>query len=288
LSLRRAACLGAIFLVAAARHGLAQETPAAAVSSVERDSAPSRLPNFELPYASPRLYGAAARAIYVSDADHKFGDGWDTELMMGENIPVIPFHRTPWSLALHVGFEVIGRFRLTDPQTSFIGSDWSFDVGLVAGLGSWMLAGQLTHYSSHIGDEYLREFTDTVSAFAGETMGAWAFYTTGPWRFGGNVTYVYATIRVGDPWIFQGGIDYTGHLGRSLGVRARPVAGVFAEWPGYAHWQAQLSAKVGIQAPLVNDHYFTLSVIGFTGPSTLSQFYNRYLSYAGIELRLDY
>lgn len=246
-----------------------------------------RLPTFELPFASPRLFGTAARAVYVTDNDNVLGPGWEAELMVGENIPVLPLHRGEWTLAAHLGFEVMGRFRLSDGASTFIGSNWLFDIGLVATTGRWMFSADASHTSAHVGDEYILDHDDPINGFDPETLAFWAFYRAGPWRLGGNTTLVYGDLPDDTgPWGFQGGIDFTGHL-TTVGVRMRPVAGVYGGVFQFAGWKPQLSAKVGMQLPLVNQHLFTISLMGFTGADPLGQFYNRELTYVGLELRLD-
>jgi hypothetical protein len=255
------------------------------VSLAAQESRP--LPTFELPFASPRLFGTAARAVYVSESDNVLGPGWEAELMLGENIPVVPLHRGTWTLAAHLGFEVMGRFRLSDGASTFIGSDWLFDVGLVATTGRWMFSADASHTSAHVGDEYIDNHDDPIERFDPETIAFWAFYTAGPWRFGGSTTIVYGDLPPNaGPWGFQGGIDYTGGLTR-VGVAMRPVAGVYAGAFAFTDWTAQLSAKAGMQMPLVNRHLFTVSLTGFTGADPLGQFFNRDLTYVGVELRLD-
>ena len=126
-----------------------------------------------------------------------------------------------------------------------------------------------------------------VNGFDPETIAFWAFYRTGPWRFGANTTVVYGDLPDDTgPWGFQGGIDFTGAL-TTVGVAMRPVAGIYAGTFQFAGWTPQLSAKVGMQLPLVNRHLFTISLMGFTGADHLGQFYDRRLSYVGLELRLD-
>ena len=140
-SIRALLGLGVTVLLCSTRAG-AQERLFPAVKS------------FELPEASPRAYGLAARALSIRRGDSRFGAQREGEVILGENFPLVALKRGPRSIVLGLGSQAYGRFSLDDSKSALISLDWVAGLNTTALLGPWSLTLQLYHESSHLGDEY--------------------------------------------------------------------------------------------------------------------------------------
>src|SRR5690348_9965119 len=101
-------------LLGAALLSIAATTPAAGQS--EGRFFPDA-PRFELPWASPRIWGFAGRYIHVNTADDQSGPGTEAEVGEGENFPVYAFRKGPLPITLGFGASVVAHFRMDAPKT---------------------------------------------------------------------------------------------------------------------------------------------------------------------------
>lgn len=252
-------------------------------------------PRFELPWASPRTWGFAGRYVHVGTADDQFGPGTEAEVVEGENFPLYAFRQGPLPITLGFGASVVAHYRMDDPKTSQVSDDWLVGLnGQFALSPRWTVVGEVLHESSHLGDEYAETFAADSALFhrvdwTRMTLNGWGFYTTGPWRLAGGIHYVYADELHLPKWGVSAGADYKGPVFLLLRERAQVVGGVFADAAGLNDWSVGKSARIGISFPDANHGWrrFSVSAIAYDGPSTQRQFYNRWTSYVGLELRFD-
>src|SRR5437867_890053 len=73
--------------------------------------------SFELPEASPRVYGLVGRLISARRGDSRFGQEHEGEVVLGENFPLVALKEGPRPIVLGFGSQVYGRFSLTDPKS---------------------------------------------------------------------------------------------------------------------------------------------------------------------------
>lgn len=252
-------------------------------------------PRFELPWASPRTWGFAGRYLHVGTADDRFGPGTEAEVVEGENFPVFAFRRGPLPITLGFGAAVVAHFRMDDPKTSQVSDDWLVGInGQFTLSPQWTLVAEVLHESSHLGDEYAETFAADSALFhrvdwTRMTFNGWAFRAVGPWRLAGGIHYAYADELDLPRWGVSAGVDYKGPQFRLFRERAQVVGGVFADAAELNDWSVGKSARIGISFPDSDQGWrrLSLSAIAYDGPSTQRQFWDRWTSYVGMELRFD-
>ena len=247
------------------------------------------VPSFELPQASPRVYGLVGRLLSARRGDSEFGREPEAEVALGENVPVVALRRGPRPVSLGFGTQVYGRFSLGDRKSALISNDWVVGLNTTASLGAWTLTGELYHESSHLGDEYGDRFNADRLDWTREVVSAWVSYGPGPVRVSGNLSYVLI-----DELDLEGpgaavAVDFRGRpMGRVLGAPLRAVGGVFFDGTGATNWRISSSAKLGIAlASPSNGREIGVGLIAHDGLSTQRQFFRRESRYIGAELRLD-
>lgn len=246
------------------------------------------VPSFELPAASPRVHGLVGRLLSSRRGDSRFGRATEAEVSLGENLPLVALRRGDYPITLGGGSQVYGRFSLSDSKTSLISSDWIVGINTTLALRPWDLTLELTHESSHLGDEYIRRFEATRLDWSRETAAAWASYSIGPWRATGTMSYALIDELRLDPGGAALGLDYRGRARRVLGGSAHPVAGLFLEAAGETRWRVSTSLRLGIAFPgRERDRELAFSLIAHDGLSTQRQFFREPSRYLGAELRLD-
>lgn len=245
------------------------------------------VPSFELPEASPRAYGLAARALSVRRGESRFGAEQEGEVVLGENFPLVTLKRGPRSIVLGLGSQAYGRFSLEDSKSALISLDWVAQLNTTALLGPWALTLQLYHESSHLGDEYADHFGVARLDWSREVLAGWASYSSGDWRFTGGASYVLAD-GLGLPREAAAlGIDFRGHR---LGARRRtvePVIGFYTEATAATDWRFSHSAKLGVTFAGQAGPRMGAAFIAHDGLSTQRQFYRKESRYIGLELRID-
>jgi hypothetical protein len=248
-----------------------------------------RVPSFELPQASPRVHGLAARLISARRGESDFGREPEGEVALGENFPLLALRRSPRRITLGFGAQVYGRFSLGDRKSALISNDWVVGLNTTAELGAWTLTGEIYHESSHLGDEYGDRFGASRLDWTREVASVWLTYGPGPIRITGNLSYV----LIDELGLERPGAalaaDFEGRpVGRFLGGFVRPVAGVFVEGAAATSWRVSSSARVGLAiAAASGGRELGVALIAHDGLSTQRQFFRRESRYVGAELRFD-
>ena len=93
-------------------------------SSAAQDRLLPAVRSFELPEASPRVYGVVGRLLSTRRGESRFGDEREAEVVLGENLPLVSIKGGSHSIVLGVGSQVYGRFSLDDSKTALISVDW--------------------------------------------------------------------------------------------------------------------------------------------------------------------
>jgi hypothetical protein len=247
------------------------------------------IPSFELPEASPRVYGLVGRLISVRRGESDFGRESEAEVALGENLPVLALRRGSRPITLGFGSQVYGRFSLGDSKSALISNDWVVGINTTARLSRWTLTLELLHESSHLGDEYSDRFNAERLDWTREVATGWASYTAGSWRFTGGLSYVLIDQLDLDRPGGSFAVDYHGRqAARPLGGILRPVGGIFIEANAATSWRVSSSAKVGLAlwSPDTGRE-IAISLIAHDGLSTQRQFFRRESRYLGAELRFD-
>jgi Protein of unknown function (DUF1207) len=244
--------------------------------------------SFELPEASPRVYGLVGRLISARQGDSRFGQEHEGEVIVGENFPIVTLKGGQQPIVLGFGSQVYGRFSLTDSKTALISTDWVVGLNTTAALHSWAFTLEVFHESSHLGDEYGDRFPSDRLDWTREVLAGWASYAVGVWRFMAGASYVLMD-ELGLPASAGSlAIDYRGKALRLGGGELRPVAGIFTEAGAATRWRVSTSAKLGLAfATGAKSHDVSLGLIAHNGLSTQRQFFREESQYIGVEIRFD-
>jgi hypothetical protein len=248
-----------------------------------------QVPSFELPQASPRVYGIVGRLLSARRGDSQFGRESEAEVALGENFPVLALRQGPRPVTLGFGTQVYGRFSLGDRKSALISNDWVVGLNTTAALGAWTLTGEIYHESSHLGDEYGDRFDASRLDWTREVAAAWVSYGPGAVRITGNLSYVLIDeLDLKRPGAALG-VDYAGRqVGSFFGGRIRPTAGVFFEGAAATRWRISSSARLGISiAREPGGRELGIGLIAHDGLSTQRQFFRHESRYIGAELRFD-
>lgn len=244
--------------------------------------------SFELPEASPRVYGVVGRLLSTRRGESRFGNEREAEVVLGENVPVVAVRRGPRPIVLGIGSQVYGRFSLNDSKSALISVDWVAALNTTASLGPLALTLQLYHESSHLGDEYGDRFHAQRLDWSREVAMGWATYGTGSWRLSGGLSYVlYDGLSLPRSGAALG-LDFGGGRHRLLTHPLEPVFGIYTEGTAATDWRLSTSAKVGVAVRgSEGARSIGVALIAHDGLSTQRQFFRHESQYLGLEVRFD-
>jgi hypothetical protein len=244
--------------------------------------------SFELPEASPRVYGVVGRLLSTRRGESSFGDEREAEAVIGENLPLIAIKRGTRPIVLGLGTQVYGRFSLSDSKTALISVDWVAGLNTTAMLGNMAVTMQLYHESSHLGDEYGDRFQAERLDWSREVVAGWITYAAGQWKVTGGASYVLYD-GLGLPRAGAAvGLDWGAGRHRFLTRPVEPVLGLYTEGSAATDWRLSTSAKLGVAVRGKGGaRSVGLAVIAHDGLSTQRQFFRRESRYLGLEVRFD-
>ena len=244
--------------------------------------------SFELPEASPRVYGVVGRLISTRRGDSRFGNQREAEAILGENVPLVAIKRGPRPIVLGFGSQVYGRFSLDDSKTSLISVDWVAGLNATAPLGLLALTMEVYHESSHLGDEYRDRFQAERLDWSREVIAGWATYGAGRWRLTGGVSYVlYDGLNL-PKTAAAFGLDFGRGRNQILTRAVEPVVGFYVDAAAATGWRLSNSAKLGLAFRQgAGARRVGLALIAHHGLSTQRQFFRQESQYLGLEMRFD-
>jgi hypothetical protein len=274
-SIRAVLALG-IIMVSTSTGGAAQERFFPAVRS------------FELPEASPRVYGVVGRLISTRRGESRFGNEREAEAALGENVPLVAIKRGPRPIVLGVGSQVYGRFSLDDSKTALISIDWVAGLNATAMLGAVAATMEIYHESSHLGDEYGDRFQAPRLDWSREVIAGWATYGTGHWRATGGLSYVLYDGLSLPKTAAAFGLDFGGGRHPVSTRSVEPVMGLYIEAAAATQWRLSNSAKLGLAFRRgEGTRRVGVALIAHDGLSTQRQFFRQESQYLGLEVRFD-
>jgi hypothetical protein len=243
--------------------------------------------SFELPEASPRVYGLVGRLLSTKRGESRFGQEHEAEVVVGENFPLITLKGGRQPIVVGFGSQVYGRFSLSDSKSALISTDWVVGLNTTAVVSRLAMTLELFHESSHLGDEYGDRFPGDRIDWTRGVLAGWASYSAGQWRFTVGSSYVLVDqLRLPAP-AGAVGIDFRGKSRRFLGGQVRPIAGIFTEAGAATQWRMSNSAKLGLAFATSENHDLSLGLIAHDGLSTQRQFFRQESRYIGMEIRFD-
>lgn len=244
--------------------------------------------SFELPEASPRVYGVVGRLLSTRRGESRFGQEREAEAVLGENVPLVALKRGPRPIVLGFGSQVYGRFSLDDSRTSLISVDWVAGLNATALLGVLAVTMEVYHESSHLGDEYGDRFQAQRLDWSREVVAGWASYGAGRWRLTGGVSYVlYDGLSLPKTGAALG-LDFGGGRHQVSTRSVEPVIGLYVEAAGATQWRLNNSAKLGLAFRQgEGTRRVGVALIAHDGLSTQRQFFRQESQYLGMEVRFD-
>ena len=244
--------------------------------------------SFELPEASPRVYGVVGRLLSTRRGESSFGEEREAEAVIGENLPLIAIKRGTRPIVLGLGTQVYGRFSLSDSKTALISVDWVAGLNTTAMLGKMAITMQLYHESSHLGDEYGDRFQAERLDWSREVVAGWMTYAAGQWKVTGGASYVLYD-GLGLPRAGAAiGLDWGAGRHRFLTRPFEPVLGLYTEGSAATDWRLSTSAKLGVAVRGTGGaRSVGLAIIAHDGLSTQRQFFRSESRYVGMEVRFD-
>jgi hypothetical protein len=244
--------------------------------------------SFELPEASPRVYGVVGRLLTTRQGESSFGDEREAEVVIGENLPLIAIKRGPRPVVLGLGTQVYGRFSLNDSKTALISVDWVAGLNTTALLGNMAVTMQVYHESSHLGDEYGDRFQAERIDWSREVIAGWITYAAGQWKLTGGTSYVLYD-GLGLPRAGAAiGLDWGAGRHRFLTRPLEPIIGLYTEGSAATDWRLSTSAKLGVAVRgKGGGRSIGLALIAHDGLSTQRQFFRQESRYLGVEVRFD-
>jgi len=244
--------------------------------------------SFELPEASPRVYGVVGRFLSTRRGESRFGREREAEAVLGENVPLVAIKRGPRPIVLGIGSQVYGRFSLDDSKTALISVDWVAGLNATALLGRLAATMEIYHESSHLGDEYGDRFQARRLDWSREVIAGWATYSTGRWRFTGGGSYVLYDGLSLPKTAAALGLDFGGGRNQALTRAVEPVLGLYIEATAATAWRLSNSAKLGLAFRRgEGTRRVGVALIAHDGLSTQRQFFQQESQYWGLEVRFD-
>jgi Protein of unknown function (DUF1207) len=244
--------------------------------------------SFELPEASPRVYGVAGRLLSSRRGESRFGNEREAEVIIGENLPLVAIKGGARPIVLGIGSQVYGRFSLHDSKTALISVDWVAALNTTAMVGPVAFTMQIYHESSHLGDEYGDRFQAQRLDWSREVAAGWVSYAAGDWRLTGGASYVLydglSLPRTGAAL----GLDWGGGRHRILTRPVEPIFGLYTEGNAATDWRLSTSGKVGLAfRGKQGTRSIGIALIAHDGLSTQRQFFRQESQYVGLEIRFD-
>jgi Protein of unknown function (DUF1207) len=207
----------------------------------------------------------------------------------------IPLYRTdaPFAGQVDLGLQagVFSVFDLEAKSKDLVNADYFVAALAAYRTGNVSALARLFHMSSHLGDEYLlRTKVDRVN-LSYEGAGLILSYDL-PFGFrvygGGRVLFDQEPSDL-KPWGTQGGVEFRSPQ-TFWGGRIRPVAAFDVQNHQENDWQADLSARAGIQFESVRvlGRNLQLLVHYFNGNSPDGQFYKQKIQYIGFGVHFNF
>lgn len=244
--------------------------------------------SFELPEASPRVFGVVGRLLSTRRGESRFGNQREAEAVLGENLPLVAIKRGPRPIVIGIGSQVYGRFSLDDSKTALISVDWVAGLNATALLGALAATLEVYHESSHLGDEYGDRFQVQRLDWSREVIAGWATYGLGRWRITGGASYVIYDGLSLPKTAAAVGLDFGGGRHRILARAVEPVMGLYVEAAAATGWRLSNSAKLGLAFRQgEGTRRVGVALIAHDGLSTQRQFFRRDSQYLGLEVRFD-
>ena len=254
-----------------------------------REHLPMILPQsqlFQPLLADPRWpHFSASFQRYIDD--DQLGNVASTNF--GESIGLYRL-RGPLQSTIQIGIQagVFSIFDLDSQSFDLINADYMVGIPLTLKKGNFSNMTRIFHQSSHLGDEYLlRGQTDERINLSYESVNSlFSYHLPAEFRIYAGGGYIFHKDPSDlDPWSVQTGLEFRSPIVWLKGA-LRPVFGVDVQNRQESNWDADVSARAGIQFenPDFLSRKLQLLFEYYNGKSPNGQFYERNIEFFGIGL----
>jgi len=198
--------------------------------------------------------------------------------------------RGPLQSTVQFGIQagVFSIFDLDSQSFDLINADYMVGIPLTLKKGNLSNMTRVFHQSSHLGDEYLlRGQSDERINLSYESVNSmFSYHLPAGFRIYAGGGYIFHEDPSGlDPWSVQTGLEFRSPMVWLKGA-LRPVFGVDVQNRQESNWDADVSARAGIQFenPDFLSRKLQLLFEYYNGKSPNGQFYERNIEFFGIGL----
>lgn len=194
----------------------------------------------------PREPAMGGKLLWVAESATLFGTGLEGEINLGTSFPLFLLSGETADhavvLALQVG--VFGRFEMENKERDLISTDWVFVVPLFVWRGENWFRFRYRHFSSHLGDEYIKRFRTERADFSRDGIGFMAYrrVTASFGLYGGGDVAFNVDPNDAKRLALQGGVEFT--QTSSTGV-AQPYWGIDVLLDQDSSWKPRVNVQAG-------------------------------------------
>ena len=225
--------------------------------------------------AGPRDPATQGQFVHSWDNPADFGPGGAGEVSISQAVPVFRLAGHSNQDALIVGLEgaVFARFSLQVITRELANTDWVFAVPLVLHRDGGWLRLRYYHTSSHLGDEYQRQFGPSSINFSRDGADFTGYVRPSPRLalYGMTFWSVNSHPEESQLWEFRGGIELDPD--DSASWRAFLMADIHVEEG--TGWTPRWTLQTGLWMPRVQSRPLRLTLKLIHGPSPMGQFRRR-------------
>lgn len=196
--------------------------------------------------ADPREPAMGGKLMWVADGATLFGTGLEGEAILGASVPLVLLsgETTDRAVVLALQGGVFGRFAMDNRKRDLISSDWVFAMPLFVWRGEHWFRFRYRHFSSHLGDEYIKRFATERANFTRDAIGFMAYrrVTRSLGFYGGGDVAFNVDPNDGKRLALQGGVEFTQTT--STGV-AQPYWGIDVLVDQDSSWKPRVNVQAG-------------------------------------------
>jgi hypothetical protein len=214
-------------------------------------------------------------------------------LSFGENLSLLRYKQNQWQYELGVQAGLFGIMDIHSFPTKLINSDYFIGVGLSVNYDkAWQNLFQVSHLSSHLGDEFLISRPDYLNRrinLSYETLKWFTAYKINSFRpyiaFGYLVHRDPSYIK---PFTLEAGVDFISEEA-FLFNSTRFVGGLHTHFWSQNNFKSSLNVRTGLQlgSPVWRGRHLQFLIDYSVGKSRHGQFFNKNENYIGLMIAVS-
>jgi len=191
-------------------------------------------------------------------------------------------------LSLNAG--LFAQFNLSTPSANLVNADYTVGLALSGRHGPWSAKANLSHLSSHLGDEFLIDQPEVARVnLSTIALDGLVSYEWEQWRlYGGGGYLLHRNPDDLDRGLARVGMEY--HASERVWDLGRPVAGLDIASLEEQDWETGISLKAGLEfgQPEPGRRSARLLAEAYRGFAPFGQFYNTEIEYYGMGFYLGF